>query len=78
MPSIESATVNPARRLIDADQVAAKLRMSRRQVFRAADGGMIPFGVRVGRLRRWDEVVIDGFIATGCRPVRATAQGVRS
>jgi predicted DNA-binding transcriptional regulator AlpA len=77
MPVNESATVNQARRLIDADQVAVKLGMSRRQVFRAADAGMIPFGVRVGRLRRWDEVVLDGFIAGGCRPVRAVAQGVR-
>ncbi|WP_165249241.1 helix-turn-helix transcriptional regulator [Paludisphaera soli] len=58
------------RRLIDAVQVAAKLGMSRRQVFRAADSGAIPMGCRLGRLRRWDESALDAFIADGCRPTR--------
>jgi len=70
MPSLETATASPPRRLIDADQVAAKLGMSRRQVFRSADYGRIPPGLKLGRLRRWDEVVIDAFIADGCRPPR--------
>jgi hypothetical protein len=44
--------------------------MSRRQVFRCADAGTIPAGFRIGRLRRWDEVVIDAHIAAGCPPIR--------
>jgi predicted DNA-binding transcriptional regulator AlpA len=66
----DKATPSPVRRLIDADQVAEKLAMSRRQVFRSADFGAIPPGIKLGRLRRWDEVVIDDFIAGGCRPPR--------
>jgi hypothetical protein len=44
--------------------------MSRRQVFRAADGLLIPPGFHVGRLRRWDEVEISEHIANGCPPLR--------
>jgi predicted DNA-binding transcriptional regulator AlpA len=58
------------RRCIDADQVGAKYRMSRRQVFRAADALMIPPGFKVGRLRRWDETEVDQHIAAGCPPLR--------
>ena len=65
-----TASGSSSRRAIDADQVAGKYRMSRRQVFRAADAGTIPSGFRIGRLRRWDEVAIDDHIAAGCPPVR--------
>ncbi|WP_169980904.1 helix-turn-helix transcriptional regulator [Tautonia rosea] len=70
MTAIEAASPSSlsTRRLIDADQVAAKLGMSKRQVFRAADAGTIPTGVKLGRLRRWDEVDLDRFILDGCRP----------
>ena len=63
-------SASPSRRAINADQVAGKYRMSRRQVFRCADSGAIPPGFRIGRLRRWDEVAIDDHIAAGCPPVR--------
>jgi predicted DNA-binding transcriptional regulator AlpA len=59
-----------SRRCLDADEVAAKYRMSRRQVFRAADALMIPPGFKVGRLRRWDETEVDRHIAAGCPPLR--------
>lgn len=58
------------RRLLDAAEVATLLRMSKRQVFRAADQGSIPVGCHVGRLRRWDASELDMFIANGCRPAR--------
>jgi predicted DNA-binding transcriptional regulator AlpA len=73
MPTALSA-FPPSRRLIDADTVAAKLSWSRRQTFRAADSGLMPPGLRLGRLRRWDEAELDLWIAEGCRPVRKGAR----
>jgi excisionase family DNA binding protein len=60
-----------SRRLIDAREVARLLGCSLRTVFRLADGGHIPRGVKVGSLRRWDLRQIEDFIAGGCLPVRA-------
>ncbi len=62
------------RRLIGAKGVAPKLDMSVRHVFRAADAGLIPTGIKVGRLRRWDEAQLDEWIRAGCPPIR---KGVR-
>jgi excisionase family DNA binding protein len=68
-------TASPStRRLLDANQVAARLGISRRQVFRAADAGTIPTGCKVGRLRRWDATVIDEFIEGGCKPTRTRSR----
>ena len=67
------ASPSPPRRCLDADEVAERYGMSRRQVFRAADGLLIPPGFKVGRLRRWDEVQINEHIGTGCPPLRRKA-----
>jgi predicted DNA-binding transcriptional regulator AlpA len=65
-----SALLSPLRRCLDADQVAERYGVSRRQIFRLADGAKIPPGFLVGRLRRWDENAIAEHIAAGCPPVR--------
>ncbi|GIW86688.1 MAG: hypothetical protein KatS3mg108_1012 [Isosphaeraceae bacterium] len=79
MQTTNTAIVPPptGRRCLDADQVAHKYRASRRWVFRAAGSGVIPAGFRVGRLRRWDEAVIDQHIADGARPVRSPKGSAR-
>jgi excisionase family DNA binding protein len=59
----------PPRRLGDAREVAELLGCSWRTVYRLADSGGIPWGVKVGSLRRWDLSEIDSFIAGGCKPV---------
>jgi predicted DNA-binding transcriptional regulator AlpA len=41
-----------------------------RTVLRLADRGAIPWGHKLGSLRRWDAAEIDAFIAGGCKPVR--------
>jgi predicted DNA-binding transcriptional regulator AlpA len=43
-----------------------------RHVVRLADEGVLPWGFKLGRLRRWDMSVIESFIASGCKPVRQT------
>jgi len=60
----------PARRAWNADQVAARLGCSARHVYRMADMGVMPWGFKLGFLRRWDADEIESWIAGGAKPVR--------
>ena len=68
--STNSRPMPPGRMLIDVRIVAAKYGADERSIFRWADAGKIPFGVKLGSLRRWDLSEIDAHIASGCKPVR--------
>jgi predicted DNA-binding transcriptional regulator AlpA len=59
-----------APRLLDARGVGARLGCSWRHVLRMADRGLMPWGLKLGSLRRWDMGEIEAWIAGGCRPVR--------
>jgi predicted DNA-binding transcriptional regulator AlpA len=58
----------PTRRLGDVKAVSELLGYSWRTVLRHADRGLIPAGVKLGALRRWDMAEIEAFIAGGCKP----------
>lgn len=60
-----TATISP-RRLIDAKQLGKLLGCSERHVYRMADEGLLPWGTKLGRLRRWDLSEIEEWIAAGC------------
>jgi predicted DNA-binding transcriptional regulator AlpA len=64
-----------SRRLIDAKEVGRLLGCSWRHVLRLADEGLLPWGCKLGRLRRWDLSEIEAFIAAGCKPVRQGGRG---
>jgi excisionase family DNA binding protein len=57
----------PSPRLIGVKQVARLLDCSWRTVLRLADAGKVPWGVKLGGLRRWDVQEIEEFIADGCK-----------
>jgi predicted DNA-binding transcriptional regulator AlpA len=78
-PIESAATTGQPRRLIDARQVGRLLGCSWRHVLRLADTGLLPWGVKLGRLRRWDLSEIDSFIASGCKMglLRAAQRGER-
>lgn len=65
-----STIIEPPRRLIDAREVARLLGCSWRTVYRHADAGRIPPGLKLGALRRWDAVELETFIANGCKPLK--------
>jgi predicted DNA-binding transcriptional regulator AlpA len=70
-PKPESTlTTAPPHRLIDAKEVGRILGCSWRHVLRLADLGVLPWGCKLGALRRWDLSEIEAFIASGCRPIR--------
>lgn len=54
--------------------VAAKYGCDERSIYRWADQGLIPFGVKLGALRRWDLDQIDEHISAGCPRVRTAIQ----
>lgn len=68
--SPNSRPMPPGRMLIDVQTVAAKYGADERSIFRWADAGKIPFGIKISSLRRWDVAEIDAHIAGGCKPVR--------
>ena len=76
--STNAPPVPPGRMLIDVQTVAAKYGADERSIFRWADAGKIPFGVKLGSLRRWDIAEIDAHIANGCRPIRSAKKSVRA
>jgi predicted DNA-binding transcriptional regulator AlpA len=69
-PAPAAPAAQVPRRLIDARAVGARTGMSWRTVYRYADVGLMPYGLKVGSLRRWDADEIERWIAGGCRPVR--------
>jgi predicted DNA-binding transcriptional regulator AlpA len=67
--------VGPPRPLGDAKQLGARLSCSWRHVLRMADRGLIPWGLKLGSLRRWDMEEIEEWIASGCKPCQSTKPG---
>ena len=68
--STNSRPMPPGRIMGDVHVLAQKYDADERSIFRWADSGKIPFGVKLGSLRRWDLSEIDAHIAGGCKPVR--------
>ena len=65
-----------ALRLIDAKAVGRMLGCSWRTVYRQADAGRIPWGVKLGALRHaGTHAEIDGFVAQGCKPPKPRRKG---
>jgi excisionase family DNA binding protein len=70
MPTQTPIDPPPAHRLIDAREAARRYGCGWRTLYRLADRGSIPPGIRLGALRRWDAAAIDAHIAAGCPPLR--------
>lgn len=65
------------RRLIDAKEAARMLGCAVRTLYSLADRGAIPYGLKLGALRRWDSAELQTFIAEGCvMPTTSTRKGV--
>ena len=72
-----STTATAPGPLLNVREVAAIYGCNWRTVYRLADGGQIPPGIKVGALRRWNAQEIHNHIATGCKPVRISKGGKR-
>ncbi|MGN6545923.1 MAG: helix-turn-helix transcriptional regulator [Aureliella sp.] len=55
--------------LLTKTQVAQRLQMSTRTVYRKVQEGEIPAPVKLGHLVRWRSDVLDAWIENNCQPV---------
>jgi predicted DNA-binding transcriptional regulator AlpA len=67
----------PHQLLGDVKRVAAVTNMNWRTVYRYADAGLMPWGLKIGNLRRWNMAEIQNWISEGCKPVRRANGGGR-
>jgi hypothetical protein len=77
-PSKNFPSVPHGKRLIDKHVVAAKYDADPRSIVRWADAGVIPHGIKLGWLRKWDSDEIDAHIAAGCPRVRVIKKAKRT
>lgn len=63
-------TLTPTRRLLTAKQVADILGCNWRTIYRLADMGEMPMGVKIGGLRRWDSAEMEAWIDNGSKPIK--------
>ena len=71
--SAHSAALRTGRRLLNVRDVARLYGCDERSVFRWADCGIIPTGIKLGSLRRWDAIQIEQHITSGCPKVRTVS-----
>src|SRR5262245_39036485 len=68
----------PPCRTWNADQVGARLGCSGRHVLRMADAGKMPWGFKIGALRRWDAEEVDRWIGEGGNTISGGAASSRT
>lgn len=64
----------PGRMLVNVSVLEQKYSADKRSIYRWADAGIIPFGIKLSGLRRWDLAEIDAHIAAGCPTCRPTTK----
>lgn len=74
----DEKSASPKKRLGSVRDVEAITSMDSRTVLRYADSGRMPWGMKIGALRRWDLNEIEAWIAGGCKPVRIAGKAVRT
>ena len=66
----------PVASLINIDEVATILGVSRRTIYRMSSTGELPPRLRVGRSVRWRRSDIEQFIANDCQVIDSERKGV--
>lgn len=63
--------------LLRIEDVCALLRTTKRSVYRLADAGKMPFGLKLNGMRRWRKAELMDWLAAGCPPVREAKGAAR-
>jgi excisionase family DNA binding protein len=74
---VKCASERPDPAMLDVQDVADRLKCSRRHVYRMCDAGKMPAPIKLGALVRWDQDTLIRWIADGCPPVRRAGRGTR-
>ena len=62
-------------RLLKVEEIASRLGVSRRTVYRLADVGQLPAPIRLGGMIRWRASEIERWLDGDCKPVRRARRG---
>jgi excisionase family DNA binding protein len=70
LPAVKARpAVDPSRRLLTVDEVAAQLNTSRYTIWRLRDAGRFPAPIKIGASSRWKQSDVDDFVAASrCAP----------
>lgn len=60
---------------LDSADLSKRFKCSIRHVLRMADMGRLPWGKKLGSLRRWSRREIEDWEAGGCQPVQQRGAG---
>ena len=72
---VTEKTNSPKQRLGSVKDVEAITSLDSRTIMRYADAGRMPWGIKIGALRRWDLREIESWITEGCPRVRHVTKG---
>ena len=61
--AVAAQQINAASRFLDVDEMSEIYHMSKRSVFRLADSGVLPKGVKLGGRRLWPRSVVEEHLA---------------
>lgn len=73
----DRAFADPSQPWLNIADLARRFKTSARHIYRMADRGRMPWGVKLGALRRWSRREIEEWEAGGCKPVRPIPGGKR-
>lgn len=73
----EAPPADSAREWFDVGDLAQRYKTSARHIYRMADCGRMPWGIKLGQLRRWSRREIEVWEAGGCKAVRSARGAVR-
>ena len=60
--------------LFTIKEMAAKLKISPRSIYRLEDSGKLPKSIKIGASRRWIAKVVDEWFDAGCPTIRVSRQ----
>lgn len=72
--TVDTPTAQAAQEWFNAFDLSRRYKCSVRHILRMADAGRMPWGTKLGALRRWSRASIEEWEAGGCKPIR-TARG---
>jgi excisionase family DNA binding protein len=75
MPTSVAIRSAHRKQMVDVREVAEQLDCSTQHIWRMARDGRMPAPIRLGSLVRWNQIVIDRWIAAGCPTERTIDVG---
>lgn len=70
LPGTDTSVGGAEQAWLDVHDLARRFKTSSRHIYRMADSGRMPWGMKFGQLRRWSRRAIEIWERDGCAPER--------